>query len=482
MKRQIDPNLSNNTESELLFGENAILDDFKIENSKDDIVDTVLNATESINDKKDSLNIANVSSGDNKKSHSHHHHSSGEHHHHSSGEHHHHHSSGSDSSRHHTNGSHHHSGESHHHHSSSSHHSSGSHHHSSSTHHHSKHHSKSKKKKMPTWLKIVIAIILILALLIGGTFGAYVTIKKSGGNELTSIAKSDTQHQEIITYNGHRYEFNKNIVSIAFMGVDQRELLDNTETSFVGCADADIVVTIDTKTGAAKIIAIPRDTMVDVDQYSSNNVFLKTSNVQLCLAYAYGDGKTKSCTNITKAMSRILYNVPIQKYIALDLDGIAPLNDAMGGVTVNSIYDIPSFGIKNGEKVKLKGDMAEAYVRSRDMDTINASLHRTERQVQYVKAFINQLIPAVRKDVTIVSQLYETSQKYSQTNLSLNNVTYLASLLLEKGVRDYDVYTIQGSMKESKESPFPDTVYAEFTPDEDNLMQTVLDVYYTQID
>lgn len=335
---------------------------------------------------------------------------------------------------------------------------------------------------MPTWLKVIIAIILILALLISGVFGAYTILKNQGENELTSVAKTDTNHQEVISYKGHKYEYNDDVVAMAFMGVDQREFLNNSQAEFVGCTDADIVITVDTKTGAVKLIALPRDTMVDVDQYSSNNVFLKTSNVQLCLAYAYGDGGEKSCKNVVDAMSRILLNVPIQKYLALDLSGIAPLNDSIGGVTVDSIYDIPQYNIKNGQKVTLKGDMAEAYVRTRDMDTINASLHRTKRQIQYVQAFINQTIPAVRNDVTIVSDLYNTATKYSRTNLSLNNVTYLSSLLLSKGIDEYKVYQIKGEMTAEKEPKFPDVVYAQFHPDEDSIMETVLDVFYTQID
>ena len=49
--------------------------------------------------------------------------------------------------------------------------------------------------------------------------------------------------------------------------------------------------------------------------------------MQLCLSYAYGDGKAKSAENTANSISRILYVVPITKYFALDLNGIAHLND-----------------------------------------------------------------------------------------------------------------------------------------------------------
>lgn len=453
MRKSVDPNLNNSENQDVLFGEDKSTTEQSTFQATNDVVEKTFEDTGSLTSKT----IEEITAP---KTEEHTHHSSHSHHH-SSGSHHHHHSSS---------GSHH------------SHHSGGSHHHHSSKHHHSSHSKKDKKKKTPTWLKVIIAIILIIALLITSIFGAYTFLKNQGANDLSSVAKTDTNHQEIISYKGHKYEFNDDVVAMAFMGVDQRELLSTSQVDFVGCTDADIVITVDTKTGAVKLIALPRDTMVDVDQYSSNNVFLKTSNVQLCLAYAYGDGGEKSCKNVVDAMSRILLNVPIQKYLALDLSGIAPLNDAIGGVTVDAIYDIPNYNIKNGEKVTLKGDMAEAYVRTRDMDTIDASLHRTKRQIQYVQAYINQVIPAVKNDVTIVSDLYNTATKYSRTNLSLNNVTYLSSLLLSKGIDEYKVYQIKGEMTAEKEPKFPDVVYAQFHPYEESIMETVLDVFYTQID
>lgn len=371
----------------------------------------------------------------------------------------------------------------HHHHSSS-----GEHHHSHSSghHHYSSHRHSSKKrrrkKKMNKSLKVFLIILLIIALLISSLGGTYAYLKNQGKNDFTSAVISDNNHEEIITYKGHKYAFNENVVSIAFMGVDQRDLQSKRDADFVGCADADVVVTVDTSDGTVKIINIPRDTMVDIDVYNDTGVFLSTDNVQLCLAYAYGDGKTKSCENVTKAISRILYNVPINKYFALDLEGVAPINDAIGGVTLEAQYSVPDKGIEKGKKVTLKGDMAEAYVRTRDMDYLEASLNRSARIEQYVKAFAQQLIPAVKKDFGVVTKLYNTASKYSQTNITLNNATYLASTVLDKGIDSFETYTITGSMTETKHTKYPDAVIAEFTPDEDSVMEAVLNTYYVQID
>lgn len=445
MKKQIDPNLNSSESEDILFGGGY----------SDDLIDngSTNNEVENIEEKiKDNTNdIKSIVEKDAADEVHHHHSSSGEHRYHSSSGGHHHHSS------------------------------SGHHHHHSSSHHHGSSRRR-KKRKMKKGLKIFLIILLVIALLISATGGTYAYLKSQGKTDLTSATIQDSNHEEIITYKGHKYSFNENVVSIAFMGVDQRDLQSKKDADFVGCADADIVVAIDTIDGTVKVINIPRDTMVDIDVYNDTGVFLSTDNVQLCLAYAYGDGKTQSCENVTKAISRILYNVPISKYFALDLDGVAPINDSVGGVTLEAQYSIPDKGIVKGEKITLKGDMAEAYVRTRDMDYLEASLNRSARIEQYVTAFAQQLLPAVKNDFGVVTKLYNTASKYSQTNITLNNATYLASMILSKGIDSFDTYTLKGSMSEVKHTKYPDAVIAEFTPDEDSVMEAVLNTYYTQID
>lgn len=382
----------------------------------------------------------------------------------------------------------------HHHHRHHRHHHRHRHHHSSkkshsSSHHHSSSSSKSSKKdkkKLPVALKIAIIIVLVLALAISTVFGTFLFLRYKGKKDIMPVTNGETKYEEIIEYKGHKYKFNEDVVALAFIGVDQRTLETTAETDFVGCADADIVIAVDTNTGKTNVIAIPRDTMVEIDRYSADTGLLINSKLsQLCLAYAYGDGDELSCRNTVDAMSRILNNVPIQKYFVLDLDGIAPLNDAIGGVEIaSSLYAFPDQSIRVGDPVTLKGDMAEEYVRRRDMDDVNASLNRTERQIQYVKAFSTQAMPAVVRDFSTVSRLYNTSKNYSKTNLTLSNATYMASLFLQKNIRDFDGVTLKGEMKAASDPnpEYADVVHAEFYPDKDFVMQSVLKAFYTQID
>lgn len=383
----------------------------------------------------------------------------------------------------HSSSSHSHSSGSHSHGSGSHSHSSGSHRRSSSSHHHR--HSSKKKKKMPVIAKILISILAIIVAFAVAIAGTFFVLEQKGKKSMTGTSTNVTtqeNYEETINYNGKEYVYNNDIVTIAFIGVDKRELgLDDGLVGTAGQADANIIVAIDTKTGKTKAIAVPRDTMVEVDVYSDKGTFLRSEEKQLCLSFAYGNGTDTSAQNVITSLSRILYNVPINKYFALDLNGIAPINDAIGGVTVTSLYDFKNVDISKGDEVHLTGDLTEIYVRTRDMDNIEASLNRTARQVQYIKAFASQLAPAVMNDFSIVSKLYNTAMEYSTTNITLSDATYLASLLVSKGIDDFETTTIEGEMKKSENVENADIVFAEFYPDEDKLMELVLDTFYTQI-
>lgn len=65
--------------------------------------------------------------------------------------------------------------------------------------------------------------------------------------------------------------------------------------------------------------------------------------------------------------------------------------------------------------------MAEAYVRTRDMDYLEASLNRSARIEQYVKAFAQQLIPAVKK-ISVLSQNSTTQRQNTAKQTSLSTM------------------------------------------------------------
>lgn len=342
-----------------------------------------------------------------------------------------------------------------------------------------------RKKKGP--LIAVLVILGILVLLLATAVGAYFYLNKKGEAQLKknqSIASitapeeaSSEDDGKMIVYNGAKYKYNEDNINILFMGVD-RDMQDTGEKVIGENGQADVLIwaALDSKTGHLSLINISRDAMVDVNKYNVEDKYLGTDKMQLCLAYSYGDGKEKSCENTLQSVSRLMYGMPVNAYVAIDYSAIAPLNDAIGGVTVNVLEDLTQSdsALKAGETVTLHGEQAQTYVRSRNTEVLDSNNQRMERQKQYIDAFLQQAISQTKKNPTLPVTLYNDVSDYMVTNISASEVTHLATLMIQNGVSGGDILTVPGEVTQGD-------VYAEFNPDDKELYKLILSVFYKEI-
>lgn len=84
---------------------------------------------------------------------------------------------------------------------------------------------------------------------------------------------------------------------ILCMGVDKSVPMSERDplTGSIGQADVVYLISVDTRTAEISLLAIPRDTMVEIEKYDSNLNYLGREMGQICIQYAYADGMTKSC-------------------------------------------------------------------------------------------------------------------------------------------------------------------------------------------
>ena len=215
---------------------------------------------------------------------------------------------------------------------------------------------------------------------------------------------------------------------------------------------------------------IPRDTITEVAKYSPSGTYNGMAKMQLCLAYAYGDGKESSCENMVSSVRRIFYNVPVKTYYALDLDGIAAMNDAVGGIDVVSPETISDF--TKGESYHLEGKQAESFVRSRVHNDKNASSMRLERQKVYVKGFLSKMQKTLKNNIFSSVTLFNESSPYSITNLNAAKVSYLAKEFMFGGGMETIISDIKGEVTLDANNK------AEFKIDEQQFFEQFLSVYY----
>ncbi len=329
--------------------------------------------------------------------------------------------------------------------------------------------------------KVLLILLLLFFIIFAGGTGAFVYLQYQGQKNLMdyenvtvgSIDEAIVQNDgKTVNYNGKTYRLNENITSIACLGVDKEDLgIYGNKIGTAGQADTNMVLAIDTATGKVTVITIPRDLMVDVNVYTVKGEYVGVENQQICLAYAYGDGKHTSCLNAVESIQRVLFGMPVKSYISLDMAGIGPINDSIGGVTVVSPETIAGF--VSGQSVKLYGQRAVDFVHERGND-VNASMRRMQRQMVYVKSFAASAVKNARRDFGIITKLYNTATRYSCTNVDLSSVTYLATTLLSKGVTGLETVSVPGEMKMGSK-------YAEFYMDSRAAYEMILSVYYNEV-
>ena len=348
-------------------------------------------------------------------------------------------------------------------------------------------HNKHKMKKSKKIHITVVSCILGLCLLVVGTFGFLYYRGKNGLLDKSGMSLNPPGDTKVIDngnyifYNGHNYRYKDSMTSILFMGVDKDELgTVNNVVGTGGQADALYLIAIDTDNGVTTTFQISRNAMVDIDLYNTAGDFIRTENNQICLSYAYGDGKETSAENTVRSVRRLFYGLPVaQSYTALDISGISALNDSIGGVTVTSPVtykdDSNKVVYNEGQTYELHGKDAENFVRLRNHKSDNYNDNRMARQKAYFNAFIDKTVTMTKSDITTPVAIYNSAKPYMTTNLSVSKVSYLATDLLRKGITSADIQKVPGKDKEGKN-------YVEYKVDNKKFFKMIVDTFYVQAD
>lgn len=331
----------------------------------------------------------------------------------------------------------------------------------------------SKMKKNLFLAMITAAVVLTVAgvlwyLYQNISFGKGKEISRTEETESVSDSSADT---DSIFYNGKEYVYNKNRINILFMGIDKdAEVSLSNMPGTSGQADCIMVISLDKSSETARILQVSRDTMTDVDLYDVSGRYYTTVQAQIATQYAYGNGVQSSCFAMKKTVSELLYDLPIDGYLSLNLSAISILNDAVGGVTLTVPEDYtdidPAFTA--GATITLSGEQAEKYVRKRDITVLGSNNGRMRRQMQYIPA----LLQAVRQKVGSGGNYYKVLEPilepYMATDLSADQFNWLGKYEFQEDQTEY----LQGEMKQGE--------HDEFYADEENLQELLIKMFYKE--
>jgi LCP family protein required for cell wall assembly len=307
-------------------------------------------------------------------------------------------------------------------------------------------------------------------------------VSSAGGDESAAGAQSteavEKWQEGVISYNGKKYIYNENLKTILFMGVDRSGVVTTSEDyKSGGQSDAMFLLVVDNDNQKIKIVAINRNCMTDIDLYTENGTYYATEKYQICLQHAFGDGKRLSCDRTVDAVSKLFYNIPISGYLAMNMDGITVMNDALGGIEVEVLEDLDGYGITltEGETVTLKGDAAELYLRGRDLNEFDSASGRLKRQQQYLIALANRLTEAAKSDDEDEQQMalnaYDAVSDYVVSSVDFSS---LVSEIAGYSFDDSDMYSVPGTTQMGEK-------WEEYVVDEEGLYDLIINVFYQEV-
>lgn len=324
-------------------------------------------------------------------------------------------------------------------------------------------------KKPGTKLKAVCVLLIAVAILLGLYRGGRWLETRRNNPEPRGNYQERKANEATVTYDGTVYRQRKNLTSILLMGIDH----DSGETG--GQADFLQLIVIDDTSRTLKRLSIDRDTMTPITVLGvlGNRSGVRTA--QVSLSHGFGDGKEQSCELTAEAVSNLLLGMPVDFYLAMNLDGIAALNDMAGGVTVTLADDFSTQdpAMAQGSTLTLHGDQAELYVRSRRDVGTGTNEARMVRQEQYVTKLFTQLDTQMRSDQSFSGTMFDTLSPYLTTSIGrgrLINVVWLA-----KDYARQEPLSISGEHRVGSDG------FMQFYADEASLYETVLDLFYEEV-
>ena len=316
----------------------------------------------------------------------------------------------------------------------------------------------------------LLAVLAVVLVLYGG--GRWLEKRAEKPETRTQLPQAD---QETVEVDGVTYRKKQRITTILVMGVDH-DTQDSYEYRKAGQADFLRLVVLDDADKTVQQLQIDRDTMTPVTVLGLLGDRYEPVTQQICLGYAFGDGRQTSCEVTVEAVGNLLGGQTIDQYLAMGLDGISTLNDLAGGVTVTLEDDLSAAdpAMTKGATLTLQGDQAEIFVRRRMDIGEGTNEARMVRQEEYLAQLSAQLESRVQQDQQFTAQVYDALQPYLVTDLAkgqlVNEVWAAKDDTVEPAI------ALEGEHKVAEDG------FTEFYPTEASIQKAVLTLFWEPVE
>ncbi|MDF2820306.1 MAG: LytR family transcriptional regulator [Clostridiales bacterium] len=304
-------------------------------------------------------------------------------------------------------------------------------------------------KNLPTWIKILIGICAILAVIVIGTYAyinsklnlinrpkafvvippeeEYFEIDESTNvsgieNEEAIITNEEVNYKDIIWPADGSLLKDKKIINILLIGQDRRVGQPRAR------ADCMMIATINKRNDTIKITSLLRDMYVQIPGYSDNRINA---------AYVFGGMDLLDAT-IDKN-----FQVHIDGNIEVDFTGFQEVINRIGGIDIKlnaeEAAHLTGMGFKGLSEgmVYMDGSLALAYSRIRCIG--NSDYERTERQRHVITAVFDKIKGL---GISEILDLINVIFPLVTTDLSNGQIISMATSVALMGVDDVGTYSL----------------------------------------
>ncbi len=267
---------------------------------------------------------------------------------------------------------------------------------------------KGKKKKQKNSMKLINKILIILVLLFVAVIGSSLAYQFLTRGYISNIIPVAGEEQAL---------FNNGEVNILMLGADARPGEDASRS------DTILVAHVDFNEGTARVVSIPRDTVVNIPG---------NGKAKINAAYAYGG------LELTKETIEEFYGIKIDKTIEINFDSFSDTVNMLGGVEIimeEPLYDEDwQLDLKAGSNT-LDGETALRFVRFRGTPT--GDFGRMGRQQLFLKSLAHDI--KTKANIFEQTPILTNLLKDIKTDISLNELLYMFSAY--KKIDDFKIDT-----------------------------------------
>ena len=247
---------------------------------------------------------------------------------------------------------------------------------------------KKKGKKLKAFGITVLILLVLLAIIIGGTF--WFVSSKLGKMQQVNIDEND------LNVSAQAAESLSNFRNIAIFGIDSRE-----DTYSKGNrSDCIIIASMNNETKEVKLVSVYRDTYVQIEGHGLDKI---------THAYSYGEAPLAIKTLNTN------FDLNITEFVTVNFDAVKEIVDDIGGISMNiteeEVSHIP--GLTSAGTYNLTGEQALAYARiryaeggdykrtERMRDVLTAVLNKVKTfNISQLNKFVDEVLPKVYTNIT----------------------------------------------------------------------------------